>query len=166
MTRLYPRRGIIVAPLAMIMVLTALLVTAPRAAAADATVYRHCNQGQDTCGVLIRQFRFDKIWDDHRMGRWFVGQTTISATLNSGVGTDSPTSNAYDYQWNHYVCSGGVCRRDKYVIARAIIEWGDGIDNHGRLVTIYPVAGDRVGNNFPSWISRYGDSRPPNVIIG
>lgn len=166
MARFELRRRVLAVILLVLIGLSALSLQVSKASAADATVYRLCNGGRDTCGVLIRQFRFDKIWTDHKMGRWLVGATTIEATLNSAVSTDSPTSNAYDYQWNHYVCSGGTCRRDKYVIARAIIEWGDGIDNHGRLVTIYPVAGDRNGNDFPTWISRWGDVRPPNVITG
>jgi hypothetical protein len=158
-----PRRLI---PLVMLLVFGGVASPPPQAYAVtgDATVYRRCNGGADLCGVLIREFRFDKVWDDHKIGRWFVGETAIQATLNRAIETDSPTSNAYDYQWNHYDCSRGTCRRDKWVIARVIIEWGDGIDNHGRLVTVYPVAGDRVGNDFPSWISVWGNRRPSNVI--
>ena len=55
----------------------------------------------------------------------------------------------------------GQMVQHQWVYARALIEWGDGIALHGRLVTIFPVrnAGkysqtDKLNDWFPYWIRK------------
>lgn len=110
------------------------------ATAGDAYVYReHATANHER--VDLRDDRIDKVWNQHKVNfsalvrvvEW--ARSPRKATSSAGIDRGIYQYRIYEYEY----VNGDLQKTGRWVILQTIIEWGDGVNDRGWMVTTYPV---------------------------
>lgn len=144
------------------------------ARSSDAYVFReHSTANHER--VDLREFRIDKVWNQHKVN--FTALVRVVEWARSPRMRTSPDGidrGVYRYKIYEYVSdNGGLEKTGRWVILQTVIEWGDGANNRGWMVTTYPVETqsgnppkDAQGKTYcPAWLAETFAVGPVNNEI-
>lgn len=114
----------------------------------DTWVYReHSTANHER--VDLRDDRIDKVWTLHKVN--FTALVRVVERARSPRKETSPHGidrGVYEYRIYEYeYVNGNPQKTGRWVIIKAVIEWGDGYEDRGWMVTAYPV--DTQSGNPP-----------------